>query len=485
MKIQFCGAARTVTGSCYFIDTGKVKILVDCGAFQGSEQLGEMNYDEFPFNPAEIDYVIITHGHYDHVGRTPILMKQGFTGKYICTPATKELAELILLDSAHLQKEAHRRWLVRSKKRAEREAEKKGVTVIKQEDQQGSAYEQRKPLYEEEDVTEMMQMFETHEYGQSVQITDGVEMRLRNAGHIIGSASVELWLTNASGKARKIVFSGDLGQPGARIIKDPDMIREADYVVCESTYGNRLHKSKDETLVELLAILKQAQEDRGMVLIPTFAVERAQELLYEMNLFIENKLLNNVETYLDSPMAIRATQIFVKHPELYDEDARRLLEKGDDPFKFPGLKMSMTSDESKRLIAVKHAVIMAGSGMCTGGRIVHHLVNNITNPNTHVVFAGYQVKGTLGRRIVDGDPRVKIMGRSYDVKAHIHTLGGFSAHGDERDLRYWLRGFGNSPRKIFITHGEESIAINFAHNIGQELNVESEAPKMLEIVELD
>lgn len=295
---------------------------------------------------------------------------------------------------------------------------------------------------------------------------------------------MEFWFTTEAGRERKIVFSGDLGQPGARIVKDPDMIREADYVVCESTYGNRLHKNKDETVLELLSILKQAQEEGGNVLIPSFAIERTQEILYEINLFVENKLLEEMPVYLDSPMASKATQVFKQYPNFYDEDARRLLDKGDDPFHFKGMMITESAEDSKRLISKNGIVIIAGSGMCTGGRIVHHLKNNIHKTNTHLVFVGYQVEGTLGRRLVDGNKQIKIFGDLFDVNAKIHTLGGFSAHGDQRDLRYWLRSFGHTPKKIFVTHGDEEIAIGFATNIKEELKVEVDVPKLNEEFDL-
>lgn len=480
MKLQFCGAARTVTGSCYYMEAGGLKFVVDCGAFQGNDKLTALNHDKFPFNPAELDYVFLTHAHFDHSGRLPVLTKQGFKGKIISTAASKDLAELILLDSAHLQKKQWERWEKRSKRKAEENiaVEQEKTTSEKEKD------ELHKPLYNEDEVNETVLKFQTYEFGQSVSLTDRLEFRMRNSGHILGSASFEFWIKGESGNTVKIVFSGDLGQPGSRIIKDPDMIREADYVIVESTYGNRLHRSKDETLIEFLAILKEAQKDKGNILIPTFAVERAQELLYEMNLFVENRLLTHLPVYLDSPMAIRATRIFQKYPELYDEDARRLLEKGDDPFNFPGLHFTESVDDSKRLVAKKGVAILAGSGMVTGGRIIHHLANNISSKKTHILFVGYQVKGTLGRRIVDGEPDVRIKGKKYEVHAQTHTLGGFSAHADERDLRYWLRGFGHSPKTIFVTHGEESISLGFAHNIQEELDVETKVPQLFETVEL-
>ena len=468
MKIKFCGAARTVTGSCYLVENGNSKFLVDCGAFQGMGSY-EKNRDGFPFDPSTIDYVFLTHAHYDHCGRLPMLVKQGFHGRIISTQPTRDLTRLVLLDSAKLQQEDYERWEVRAKESGNQDPEQ---------------IEKNKPLYSESDVEATMDLFEIYPYGNSVKLKEGLEFRMRDAGHILGSAILEVWTKTESGRDRKIVFSGDLGQPGARIIKDPDFVREADYVICESTYGNRLHKSKDETLLELLAILKKAQEDGGNVLIPSFAIERTQELLYELNLFVENKLLENIEIYLDSPMASKATEIFRMYPNFYDEDARRLLEKGDDPFRFPGFHITESVEDSKRLIDKHGAVIIAGSGMCTGGRILHHLKNNLENPKTNVVIVGYQVEGTLGRELVEGEPIVKIFGNKIEVNAQIHTLGGFSAHGDQRDLRYWLRGFGRSPKMVFVTHGDKEIAIGFASNIKAELGLNAEVPEMDEEFEL-
>jgi len=474
MKLKFCGATRTVTGSCYYLETDGFKFLVDCGAFQGKDELDALNYEPFPFNPSELDAIFLTHAHYDHCGRIPMLVKQGFKGRIIGTQPTRDLAKIVLLDSAKLQQEEYERWQSRSKK------EVPGQNLSAE----GSLYAQRKPLFSEADVEAMFDLFDVYPYGASVDMKKGVEFRMRDAGHILGSAMIEFWVKTKEGRDRKFVFSGDLGQPGARIVRDPDLVREADYVICEATYGNRLHKSKDETVLELLSILKQAQEQGGNVLIPSFAIERTQEILYEINLFVENKLLENLEVYLDSPMASKATDIFKQYPTFYDEDARRLLEKGDDPFHFPGLVAVDSAEESKRLISKKGVVIIAGSGMCTGGRIVHHIKNHIEKENTHMVFVGYQVEGTLGRKIVDRNPEIRVMGQTLQVKAQVHTLGGFSAHGDQRDLRYWLRSFGHSPKKIFIVHGDEEIAIGFGTNIKSELGIEVDIPKLNEEFDL-
>lgn len=474
MKLKFCGAARTVTGSCFYIDTGSFKFLVDCGAFQGDDETEKLNYEPFGFDPGQLDAVFLTHAHFDHSGRIPILVKQGFKGRIIGTQPTRDLAKVVLLDAAKIQQEEYDRWQTRSKFQKE----------TKDSSAQGTAYESREPLFTEQDVEEVFNLFDIYPYGSSVSISEGVEFRMRDAGHILGSCTFEFWIKTSEGREKKIVFSGDLGQPGARIVRDPDLIREADYVVCEATYGNRLHKSKDETTLELLSILKQAQQEGSNVLIPSFAIERTQEILYEINMFVENKILENIEVYLDSPMASKATEIFKQYPTFYDDDARRLLEKGDDPFHFKGLTTIDSADESRRLINKRGVVIIAGSGMCTGGRIVHHIKNNIEKENTHMVFVGYQVAGTLGRKLVDGEQEIRVMGQPLQVRAKIHTLGGFSAHGDQRDLRYWLRGFGHSPEKIFIVHADEEIAIGFASNIKTELGVEVDVPKFNEEFEL-
>jgi len=468
MKIKFCGAARTVTGSCYLVDTGEVRFLVDCGAFQGYN-VEYMNKESFSFDPASIDYVFLTHAHYDHCGRLPKLVKHGFKGRIISTQPSRDLTKIVLLDSARLQKEDYERWQVKAK----------GASNITDE-----VIVANQPMYSEVDVEATMELFEIYPYGNSVKLRDGLEFRMRDAGHILGSAMLEFWVKTETGRNRKIVFSGDLGQPGARIIKDPDFVRESDYVICESTYGNRLHKNKDETVLELLSILKKAQEEGGNVLIPSFAIERTQEILYEINLFVENKLLEGLEVYLDSPMASKATEVFKMYPSFYDEDARRLLEKGDNPFDFPGFKITESTEESKRLIDKHGVVIIAGSGMCTGGRIIHHLKNNLENPKTHVVIVGYQVEGTLGRELVESNPTVKIFGKEIEVNAQVHTLGGFSAHADQRDLRYWLRSFGHSPKKVFLTHGDKEITIGFATNVRTELKLDVTVPEMEEEFEL-
>lgn len=464
MKIQFLGAARTVTGSCYYIENGEDQFIVDCGAFQGPDEEAGLNMAKFPFDPAKLDYVFLTHGHFDHCGRLPKLYQEGFRGKIICTPPTRDIMKIILLDSAKLLKE---------------QLEKDGF-LGDDGDVPSDIY-----YFTEDDVYGVMGLVETYPYGRSVNFGDNLEFMMRDAGHILGSSIFEFWLKKGDGQIRKLVFSGDLGQPGQRIIKDPDMIRDADYVIVESTYGDRIHRDKNETILEFLSILKEAEKTNGNVIIPVFAVERAQEIIYELNLIYNKGLIEKMPVYLDSPMAISVTDLFIKYTSYYDEDARRLIEKNDDPFYFDKLFYVLNHSESQALSSKKGFIVMAGSGMCTGGRVLHHLKNNIENPNAHVIIVGYQVKGTLGRKLVDGEKEVRIMGKNYEVKAHIHTLGAFSAHADQRDLVYWLRSFGKTPRMIYTTHGMEEVAISFARMLRYDLNVNTYVPKMNEMIELE
>ncbi len=464
MKLSFHGAAKMVTGSCHLLDTGHHKILFECGIFQGPKEVEALNFEPFPFDPGSIEYVFLSHAHLDHCGRLPKLVKQGFHGKIICTRATRDLTRLILLDAAKLQKE---------------QADDASFDTE-------AAMEQAKEgkLFGETDVFHTIGLMETYNYGDSVKLSDNLEFRLRDAGHILGSAIIEVWAKNNTGRERKIVFSGDLGHRGQRIVKDPDMVSEADYVIVESTYGNRYHKSRDETVLEFLGIMSAAEETKGNVCIPTFAVERAQEIIYELNLFHRNNLLSNMSVYLDSPMAIEATEIFKKYTDMYDEDAARLIEGGDDPFEFPGFHYSNTTEESKSLNNKTGITILAGSGMATGGRILPHFMHNLPRKNSHVVFVGFQVEGTLGRDIIDGAQEVRIHGKKFNVEATVHTLGGFSAHADQRDIRYWLRGFGTMPQRVFMIHGDSDICDGFAQNIAHELKQDTYVPKMHEEVEL-
>ena len=461
MEITFHGASGGfVTGSCHRMTIKGKSYLVDCGMFQGSHKAEDLNWQDFNFDVNDIDYLFLTHAHLDHVGRLPLLVKAGFRGKIIATDATKDLTKIVLLDAAKLHKEAVEHGHVRIN----------GKKI-------------KTPLFTEEDVEAVMQLFELKEYGQIYTLDDNiVRFRLRDAGHILGSTIYEFWV-NDGGEEKKIVFSGDLGQRGARIIRDPDYIRTADYVVIETTYGGRLHKDKASTVLEFLEILTDVHNHNAVALVPVFALERTQEILYELNLLFERKILTGgMHTYLDSPMAIAVTNIFKKYKKYYDEDAMALIRNHDNIFDFPGLEFTQTVQASKKLKYVKNAIIMAGSGMMTGGRIVHHLINFGPNPDNHIIFVGYQVRGTLGRKLIEGQRKVKAYGQFVNVRAKIHTLGGFSAHADQFDLLYWLRGFGKSVKKVFLVHGEDDQREMFASKVISELGLAVYMPRLEESV---
>lgn len=454
MKLKFLGAAGTVTGSCYLLETNGTRFLVDCGLWQGPKAIEDRNFLPFDFDPKNIDFLLLTHAHLDHCGLLPKLVKQGFRGKIMATDATKDLVKILLMDAAKIQEEDFERGKI------------------------------DKPLYTQDDVEPVIDLFETHNYGQKAELTPRLSFRMREAGHILGSVVYEIWFHTGTGRQRKIVFSGDLGQPGERIIRDPDFIREADYIIVESTYGGRLHKDKSSTIVEFVSIVQEVLKDKSRGIVPTFAVERTQEILYELNLMVEKEVVRNLQVYLDSPLAIKATEIFRQYKKYYDEDAMHLLKSGDDPFSFKGLEYVSSVNHSKRLADKKGVLIMAGSGMCTGGRVTHHLIHHIEDPKTHILFVGFQVPGTLGRRIVDGEPKVSIFGHEVEVKAKVHTLGGFSAHADQKDLMYWLGNYGHSPQMVYITHGDDENRQALSKKIGAELGLNVQIPEWKEEVEL-
>ncbi len=464
MKIKFVGASEgIVTGSCHFIESGDFTAVVDCGMFQGEKRTEEHNWEPFPFDPKKLKMVFLTHAHLDHTGRLPLLYKHGFRGKIIATDATRDLTYLILQDATKLHKEAVERGRI----------EVNGFPITE-------------PMWDYEDVDGVMRQFQVYDYGEKVEIKKGVTFRMREAGHILGSVSFELWIENESKRVRKFVFSGDLGQTGARIIRDPEFIREADYVIVESTYGGRFHKDKSSTILELLSILDDISRENSVAVMPVFAVERAQEILYELNLLAEKGVLSKgLKFFLDSPMAEKATLIFERYRKYYDEDALDLIREGDDIFRFDGLEFIKTGRESQRLADAKRSLIMAGSGMCTGGRVLHHLINFLPNPKNHIIFVGFQVPGTLGRRIIDREDIVRIYGHEVPVKAQVHTLGGFSAHGDQGDLMYWLRNFGHFPREVFIVHGDNDNRTALDIKIRNELQLSTKLPKLNEEFILD
>jgi metallo-beta-lactamase family protein len=452
MKIRFLGAARTVTGSCYLLENDGMQVLVDCGMSQGRHS-DEINCAPFQFNPPDIGCVLLTHAHIDHSGLLPKLVAQGFRGPIHATPATADLCEIMLLDSAVIQ-EKDAEWLTKKALRAG-----KAVT-----------YE---PLYTQADVKAVVPLFRRQGYGETVDLGRGLELRFVDAGHILGSGSLEVWYAGAEGR-KKIVFSGDVGKSENPIIKDPETIPEADYVVVESTYGNRLHKDQEKSVDELADAVTGTFKRGGNVLIPSFAVGRTQDLLYIFDKLTRAGRLPPLEIFVDSPLAERATKIYASHPELYDAEAMAFLRTGAN--RKVRLHFTTTVEESQKINRIKSgAVIMAGSGMCEGGRIRHHFKHNLWRPECSIVFVGYQAYGTLGRAIVDGARRVHVLGEEIAVRAKVHTIGGFSAHADQKELLEWLGAFKNKA-EVFIVHGEEDVAFEFEKVVRSRLDLHTRVP---------
>lgn len=432
MNLQFFGATREVTGSCYLLTGGGTRVLIECGLLQGSDEHERHNHDAFRFDPKEIDAVVITHAHIDHSGRLPLLIKRGYDGPVYTHRATVDLCEVMLADSAYLQ---------------EKEAEWHNKARGK------NGHGAAQPLYTRDDAARTQKRFRALEYQIPTEIVNGVTVTLHDAGHILGSAIVELHATE-NGRTRRIVFSGDLGHRGAPILRNPVMLTEADLVVMESTYGDRLHRSWADTWREMGEIIASARHERGNILIPAFTVGRTQELLYVFNRNFDQWGLGDWRIFLDSPMGITATGIYERHAKIYDKRAMEFNAEHEGLFDLPNLYMSETSKESMVINQVTSgAIIIAGSGMCTGGRIKHHLKHNIWREECHVMIVGFQARGTTGRALVDGAERIRLWGKEFDVAARIHTIGGLSAHADQRGLLDWYGAFGTRP-PVCLVHGE-------------------------------
>ncbi len=445
MKIEFHGADRNVTGSCHLVEHAGKKILIDCGLYQGRRELVEDNHESFGFDPASVDYLLLTHAHLDHCGRIPLLVNRGFRGEIITTAASRELARLVMLDAAHLQEE-EAKW-------QSRKAARRG----------NHNSEPIEPLYTILDALNSMDCFgRAAEYGKSLILAKGIEVTFLDAGHILGSASVLLQLEE-EGRSRRVLFSGDLGYSNRVILRDPAPVPKVDVVVMETTYGDRLHKRLEPSIDELYEAINDAFRRGGNVIIPSFALERTQEILYYLHEGIEAGLLPSyIQVFLDSPMAISATEIFRRHPECYDDSTCELFRQGQSPFSFNGLHFTRQTAESMALNnVVGGAVIIAGSGMCTGGRIRHHLKHHLWRKDSSIVFVGFAAQGTLARRIIDGDKQIRLFGEEIRVRAHIHTIGGFSAHADRDELLAWHQQTGH-PERTFLVHGEEKAMNAFA-----------------------
>lgn len=453
MHIQFCGASSSVTGSCHLITAAGHKILLDCGQFQGNKAMDAKNFEEFPFDPAEIDCVILSHAHIDHCGRIPLLVKRGFKGKIYCTDATADLVDVMLKDSGYIH---------------EKEAEWQN----KKADRQGKPHVE--PLYTYNDAVDSLQYLEPVLYDQLVEINDSMKIVFNDAGHILGSAITELWVEE-DGNVSKIVFSGDLGVMNRPILRDPTIIKKADFVIMETTYGNRVHPENSTSVKQLIDIVLKTTDNGGTVVIPSFAVGRTQELIYEFNRFYEEnseykEKLDKLNVYVDSPMATTATEVFRRNAQVFDEETKEYILKGDNPLDFKNLKFTRTSDES-RMLNMDHSpkIIISASGMCEAGRIRHHLKHNLWNPKNSIIFVGYQAEGTLGRLLVEGAKEVTLFGEEIKVNAKIYNLEGFSGHADMNGLLAWLGGFRKQPKHIFLVHGEEQSKIDFAATVKKQL----------------
>lgn len=424
MRLEFHGAVGGVTGSHFVLDDGNFRIGIDAGLFQGKE--AELNQRGFGHDPRSLNALVLTHAHIDHSGRAPLLVKQGFEGPIYSTSATADLCSLMLKDSAHLMKEDADRNI--------RHPEH-GLP--------------RTPLYSEEDVIYAMHRFKSIGYNRSIEL-GSLSLMFRDAGHILGSAMLEM---NFDG--RKMLFSGDLGRPGAPILRDPCKPKGADWLVLESTYGDRNHDDLADRGMKLLDIALETIERGGNVVIPAFAVGRTQEILYELNPYAETGRLRGVKCFVDSPLAISASQIYRRHPECFDAETLKMLEEGDDPLDFPGIQYTRSAEGSKAINAMKDPhIIISANGMCTGGRILHHLVHNLERPNSTILFVGFQAEGTLGRMLIDGAKKVRILGKEFNVKARIESIDAYSAHADRREILDWLKSFDIFPVKIFLCHGE-------------------------------
>ena len=473
MKITFLGATKTVTGSNFLVEAAGKKFLVDCGMYQGRAELELENYNPFDYNPAEIDFMLLTHAHIDHSGRIPKLYNEGFQGPIYAHKATCDLCGIMLPDSGHIQ-EMESEW--KNKKRI-----RKGEQPLL-------------PLYTAEDAINCQEIFVPVKYDEIIQIDENINVRFNDAGHMLGSSIIEIW-ANEDGKETKAVFTGDIGNNDLPLLSAPTMIEDCDYLVMESTYGSRLHVRNNQKAEIFLNVVSETIDNGGTVVIPSFAVGRTQEILYELNKIKENtndeefmrkyKTLMRVPVYVDSPLAISATEIFKQNTDLFDDEIKEEMERGDNPLEFPGLKFTQTVDESKALNeSSESSIIISASGMCDVGRIKHHLKHNIWNPNSTILFVGYQAPGTLGYSIVNGAKKVTIFGEEFAVNARIEYIEGYSGHADQEWLMNFVYSFISKPTHIFLVHGEEESQDVLRDKIVAETGIGVTIPEYGETYEL-
>ncbi|MEN6310384.1 MAG: MBL fold metallo-hydrolase [Acidobacteriota bacterium] len=466
MKITFLGAARQVTGSCTYLEASGLKILVDCGLYQERPFL-ERNWKPLPVPPEALDLVLLTHAHLDHSGLLPKAVHDGFAGTILTTDATADLLSIALMDSARIQEEDAAFKAKRHKK----------------EGRLGAHPEE--PLYTVEDVQRTMPLVEEIPIDEEIELTDGLAVTYREAGHILGSAMLEVTVRE-NGGPRTLVFSGDIGQWDKPFVRDPHVFEKADYIVMESTYADRDHEDPGSVEEILRRTIIETAAAGGNVVIPTFAIERAQELMYHISRLVRRKAIPPLPVFLDSPMARAVTEAFRRHADDLDDEARALFSNGESPFDFPGLVIVQSPEESKAINSLRgSAIIMAGSGMCTGGRIKHHLLYNITRPESTILFVGFQARDTLGRQILEKQPQVRILGQPLTVRARIAHINGFSAHADRKALARWLDALRTPPRRLFVNHGDADVAVRFAERIGRERGWAAEAPDYLDSRTLD
>ncbi|MBI2854301.1 MAG: MBL fold metallo-hydrolase [Chloroflexi bacterium] len=465
MKLSFLGAAQNVTGSRYLLEADGFRLLVDCGMYQ-ERDLKVRNWDPFPVPPRSIDAVLLTHAHLDHCGFLPRFVRDGFRGRIYCTPATADIVEIMLKDSAHIQQED----VEQKRKRHEREGRKSPHPYV--------------PLYTIEDVQDTLPLVTSVSYKSPVALGKGVQATYYEAGHVLGAAMIKVEIAR-NGDRTAVLFSGDVGRWNVPILRDPTVFEGADYVLVESTYGDRVHSGSEIIGQQLADVIRHTTATGGNVIVPSFALERSQEVLYHLNLLLMQGRIPRTKVFLDSPMAVSVTRVFEQHPELFDRDMVGLVEGGNSPFRLPGLTMVRTVEDSRSIDGVNGpTMIIAGSGMCTGGRIKYHLANNISKGESTILFVGYQAVGTLGREIVDGSKQVRIHGQMYPVKAKIVQISGFSAHADRQGLLKWLSGIRRPPKQVFVVHGESGAARSFATFIKDELRWDVSVPSYLEEAQL-
>ncbi len=451
MILQFLGAAQSVTGSMHLVEANGHRVLLDCGMVQGRRQESRKLNSEFPFDVMSIDAVVLSHAHLDHSGKLPMLAKNGFDGSIFSTSATRDLCSAMLRDSASLQE--------MDAKYVNRLNAKMGLPFIK-------------PLYTAHDVTTSLRLFQTLEYGRQVEILSGIKLTFRDAGHILGSATVTLEIAEGRGekKVTTLAFTGDLGRKGTAVVRDPEVLERADVLITESTYGGRYHGPMNEAKEKLARIVSEIAHKGGLLIIPAFAVGRTQDVVYHLHELMESKQIPPIPVYVDSPLATNITEIFRQHPECYDEETEKLLlqDGGMDPFGFDMLKYTHSTEDSKRLNNLgKPAIIISASGMCEGGRVLHHLRRNIGDPKTTVLFVGYQAENTLGRKLLRGDKTARIYGEEYEVRARMEEIDGYSAHADEGGLLGFISAIPQKPENVFVVHGEPDAAAAMASELSK------------------